>query len=41
MSYASFKLPKERSIFSPSIVLARICAVVRNAVTHREIVKSI
>jgi len=36
MSYASFKLPKERSIFSLSIVLACICAVVRNGVTRHE-----
>jgi len=36
MSYSSFKLPKERSIFSLSIALARIRAVVRNVVTHLE-----
>jgi len=36
MSYASFKLPKERSNFSLSIASARIRAVVRNDVARLE-----
>jgi len=39
MSYTSFKLPKERSIFSLSTVLARIRAIVRNDVTGLERIK--
>jgi len=36
MSYTSFKLPKDRLIFSLSIVLAHIRAVVCNDVTCLE-----
>jgi len=36
MSYTSYKLPKERSIFGLSIVLARIRAIVRIDVTRSE-----
>jgi len=40
MSYASFKLPKERSIFSLFIALARMHAVVCKDVTRLERVKN-
>jgi len=39
MSYASFKLSKEGSIFGLSIVLAHLCTVLHNDVTSCERVK--